>query len=260
MINKFKQEWILFLVAVGFFTRIPVPQHIFVDQQKLNRASRYFALVGLCLGVISGLVLACFYQLLPAAVAVILSMLSTVLITGAFHEDGLADTADGFGGGWTVNDKLAIMKDSRLGSYGAIALILTLLLKWQLLTALTTENIVTAMAAILLGHTLSRVLAASMIFTENYVRDIDGKSKPLATEQTFSDLWVLIATGLLVIIWLPWFECVLLVGGLILLRQLLVTIFQRQIQGYTGDTLGAAQQISEICVYLLLLALTGKAI
>ena len=254
MLQKLKQEWTLFLVAVGFFTRIPVPKSIFVDQNKLNRASRYFALVGLCVGVISAITLAFFVQFLPASIAVLLSMIASVLLTGAFHEDGLADTADGFGGGWTVADKLKIMKDSRLGSYGAIALILALLLKWQLLTTLASSHIIKAVATLLLAHTLSRVVAASFIFTERYVRDTEGKSKPLATKQTKSDLWFLLTSGLIVVAFFPWSQMIILALVLLLLRLLLVHFFERQIGGYTGDTLGAVQQISEIVIYLTLVA------
>lgn len=259
-----RQEWQLFLVAIGFFTRIPIPQHIFTDQTRLNRASRYFALVGLCIGMATSITLTLINFILPSSIAVLISMIVGILLTGAFHEDGLADTADGFGGGWTIENKLKIMKDSRLGSYGAIALILALFLKWQLLTLTANISISITIIALLLGHTLSRVFAASYIFTEQYVRDIDGKSKPLAIEQNSTDLQILTLSGALIImVSLFWFSLVqiaILLGCLMVTRYLFAMLLKKQIGGYTGDTLGAAQQIHEIIIYMLVLAFTSYLI
>ncbi|QDF68107.1 adenosylcobinamide-GDP ribazoletransferase [Shewanella sp. SNU WT4] len=251
------KEWQLMLVAIGFFTRIPVPASIQVDSDKLNHASRYFGLVGILMGSVCGLALVILAQWLPISVVVIIVMLLSVLLTGAFHEDGLADTADGFGGGWQVSDKLAIMKDSRLGTYGAVAILLILLLKWQALTLLAEHSLIAAVVALVLAHGLSRVLAASLIYTETYVRD-EGKSKPLANQQQPIDLGILLLTALVLVFSLPLSTIMVLGIGLISCRQLLVLWFRRQIGGYTGDTLGAAQQLSEVLIYLLLLAITGS--
>lgn len=127
--ESWHKEIDLFLVAMGYFTRIPMPKWVEVDADKLNKASRYFGLVGLLVGLLSAIVFWLTQNWLPAGVSVLLSMVTGVLLTGGFHEDGLADTFDGFGGGWTAEDKLRIMKDSRLGSYGALALMLVLMLK-----------------------------------------------------------------------------------------------------------------------------------
>jgi adenosylcobinamide-GDP ribazoletransferase len=182
-------------------------------------------------------------------------MVAGVLVTGAFHEDGLADTADGFGGGWTVEDKLRIMKDSRLGSYGALSLGLVLLLKWQLLVELALYSPMAAVSALVAGHTLSRVVASSLIFSEQYVRDDDtSKSKPIAQDQQLNDLFILIASGIFVLLWLNGLAAFVLFITLWLVRILLGGFFRKQIGGYTGDTLGAAQQISEVCCYLVILA------
>ncbi|BDM65704.1 adenosylcobinamide-GDP ribazoletransferase [Shewanella sp. NFH-SH190041] len=250
-----QQELTLFAVAVGFFTRVPVSASIFTDQERLNRASRYFALVGTAIGAICALVYLVAAEIWPVPVAVVLVMITSVVLTGGFHEDGLADTADGFGGGWRVADKLRIMKDSRLGSYGALALVLVLLLKWQLLLTLAQAQSGDMVLALILGHTLSRAVAASLIYSEQYVRDEDGKSKPLAQHQHVNDLWVLILTAVPGLLWLSGTEIFVLVAVLLLTRWLLVIGMRRQIGGYTGDTLGAAQQITELTVYLTLLPL-----
>ncbi|MBV7314746.1 adenosylcobinamide-GDP ribazoletransferase [Shewanella sp. NIFS-20-20] len=251
------QQWQLFLIAIGFFTRIPVPQSIQHDSEKLNRASRYFGVVGLVIAGVCALVMCGLAQLLPLSLAVVISMIVSVLLTGAFHEDGLADSADGFGGGWQVSDKLAIMKDSRLGTYGAVTLMLILLLKWQALLLIAEQSLTAVALALVLAHGLSRVLAATIIFSETYVRD-EGKSKPLANQQQAQDLAILLVTAAGLMLWLLGCGQALgsvlwLILSLVVTRQALVYWFRRQIGGYTGDTLGAAQQISEVLVYLVLL-------
>jgi len=251
--ESWHKEIDLFFVAMGYFTRIPMPKWVEVDADKLNKASRYFGLVGLLVGLLSAIVFWLTQNWLPAGVSVLLSMLTGVLLTGGFHEDGLADTFDGFGGGWTAEDKLRIMKDSRLGSYGALALIIVLMLKWQLLVELALYDPVVAGSAMIVAHTVSRVVAASLIFTEKYVRDDESsKSKPLAQHQGINELFILIASGVLVLV-LKGIAALSLLLIMIGLRRLIVVIFRRQIGGYTGDTLGAAQQICEIVCYFVLL-------
>ncbi|QSX36463.1 adenosylcobinamide-GDP ribazoletransferase [Shewanella sedimentimangrovi] len=256
----FKQELELFLIAVSFFTRIPVPLRLEMSPERLNRASRYFGLVGTLVGLVSAAVFYLVQWLLPASVAVILAMLTSVLLTGGFHEDGLADTADGFGGGWSAEEKLNIMKDSRIGSYGAMALVLALLLKFQLLAELALYSPASAASALVLGHTLSRVMAASIIISQPYVRlGEDSKSKPLAENMHWDELLVLLLCGFVLSLLLTGVGATLVLGlGLWLGRMLAVYLFKRQIGGYTGDTLGAAQQGLELWVYIMLLWLWSQ--
>ena len=244
----------LFFVALSFFTRLPIPSWVVIDAEKLNKSSRFFGVVGLVIGLISALVFWLVQLILPASIAVLVAMVVGVIATGGFHEDGLADTADGFGGGWTVEEKLLIMKDSRLGSYGALAIGLALLLKWQLLVELALYSPMAAISGFIVAHTLSRVVAASLIFSEKYVRDDSGKSKPLAQHQSLNDLFILLASGIFVLLWLNGFAAFALFIILWGVRFLLGSLFRGQIGGYTGDTLGAAQQVSEIVCYLVILA------
>ncbi|MEZ9593230.1 adenosylcobinamide-GDP ribazoletransferase [Shewanella sp. 10N.261.52.F9] len=254
--SQWQKQFNLFFIAMGFFTRIPMPKWIEVDADKLNKASRYFGLVGLLVGSISALVYSLMLYWVSPSIAIVFAMITSVLVTGGFHEDGLADTADGLGGGWTVEAKLSIMKDSRLGSYGALALVLALFLKWQLLTEIALFNPNNVSLALIVGHCLSRVLAASFIFSEQYVSDTDtSKSKPLAQHQGINELSILLASGVLVLLIVGAIPALMLVLGLCMVRFCLVKLFRKQLGGYTGDTLGAAQQVAELACYLLLLIL-----
>lgn len=256
--ESWHKEIDLFLVAMGYFTRLPMPKWVEVDVDKLNKASRYFGLVGLLVGLLSAIVFWLTQNWLPAGVSVLLAMVTGVLLTGGFHEDGLADTFDGFGGGRTAEDKLRIMKDSRIGSYGALALMLVLLLKWQMLVELALYDPVVAGSALIVAHTVSRVVAASIIFTEKYVREDEAsKSKPLSQRQGINELLILVASGVLVLLFLKGLAALSLLLVMIGLRRLFVVMFRRHIGGYTGDALGASQQISEIVCYFVLLVVGG---
>ena len=151
-----RRELEYFFGAVRFFTRLPVPAWVGHSSEALNRSARYFPAVGLLIGGIGALVYLGAAQLWPQAVAVLLSMAATIYATGAFHEDGLSDTVDGLGGGWEKLRILEIMKDSRVGSYGVVAMVLALLGKFLLLSSLEPALIPFALLA---GHALSRFCA-----------------------------------------------------------------------------------------------------
>ncbi|WP_299014306.1 adenosylcobinamide-GDP ribazoletransferase [uncultured Photobacterium sp.] len=251
-----KKQWQIFLVALAFFTRIPIPSDAPYSPQRLNQANRYFGVVGTIVGVISAIIYLATLTLFPPSIAVALAMIGSLLITGAFHEDGLADTFDGFGGGWKPEQKLEIMKDSRLGTYGACALVMVLGMKWITLTAIGDINPWLPTTALVVMHTLSRVCAASLIFAYPYVRaDQHSKVKPLANHQSLHDLWVLIVTGLIILLLLPLKTTLILIAVLLVTRSLCGKWFERQLGGYTGDCLGAAQQLCELTGYMTLLAL-----
>lgn len=247
---KIKAQLTLLLLAISFFTRIPVRLPEEISAEQLNQASRYFAVVGLLIGIVCALIYATSVDYLPKTLAVLMAMAASILLTGAFHEDGWADIWDGFGGGWSIEQKLDIMKDSRLGTYGAAALFIILLLKFQSLMALASP-----VMALIVANTLSRVIATSLIYNMPYVSlDATSKVKPLAQNLSNQSLLVLLVTGLLVSLWfLPLNECILLFVVLFMFRGILAFWFKKQLGGYTGDCLGAAQQSSEIVIYLTLL-------
>lgn len=250
-----KNQWQLVLLALSFFTRVPVKVSAEVDSEMLNKASRYFALIGLFIGLVCALVYAISLEVFPKNIAIILAIAVGILLTGAFHEDGWADVWDGFGGGWTVEQKLNIMKDSRLGTYGAASLFLILALKFFSLLALASPIV-----ALIVAHTLSRVVATSLIFDMPYVaEDATSKVKPLAQTLSNNSLKILLLTGAFVLfLSVEMTLAIVLIAILIVTRTVLKFWFTKQLGGYTGDCLGAAQQATEVVIYLSLIALSNQ--
>lgn len=251
-----KNEIKIFFTALMFYTRIPCPKWVGYSEENLNKATRYLPLIGWIVGSFGAVNLWIFSFILPISVAVILSVISTILLTGAFHEDGLADVCDGFGGGWNKEKILEIMKDSRIGAYGVIGLVLTLLLKIVLLTEISSLNLVFGIKTMLLAHILSRFTAVSVIFTHSYARaDASSKVKPIAkslSKESFFIALVITFPAFLLFqnIWI--FLCIVPV---FLLKSYLAAYFKKWIDGYTGDCLGAVQQLSEVTILLFCTAL-----
>lgn len=242
------RQWRLLKTALVFFTRVPLmlPDY---DEADLARSTRYFPLVGLLVGAFGALVFWLGDFLLPLELAVLLSMVATLLLTGAFHEDGLSDAVDGLGGGWEKEQVLTIMTDSRVGSYGAIAIVLALLIKFQALSHLSAAMIPLALVA---GHALSRFCATLVIAIQSYVKP-EGKAKPLATQITPGELLVAAVFGLLPLVLLD----IRLLSALVpvtLVWFWFSAKIRSRIGGYTGDCLGAMQQLTEVAFYLGLLA------
>jgi len=250
-----RRELEYFFGAVRFFTRLPVPGWVGHSAEALNRSARYFPAVGLLVGGIGALAFLGALQLWPQPVAVLLSMAATIYATGAFHEDGLSDTVDGLGGGWDKLRILEIMKDSRVGSYGVVAMVLALLGKFTLLASLDGDLVPYALLA---GHALSRFCATVLLATMDYVReDLLSKAKPLATRLSAGEMLVALAFVLGALALLPVEKAV---AGCVLAALAtfwLAGKFKRWLGGYTGDCLGATQQVSEIAFYLGLLAHWG---
>ena len=251
-----RRELEYFFGAIRFFTRLPVPHWVGHSAEMLNRSARYFSAVGLLVGAIGALVFIAAEQFWPQPVAVLLSMAATIYATGAFHEDGLADTVDGLGGGWDKLRILEIMKDSRVGSYGVLAMVLALLGKFVLLASL---GVTLVPFALLAGHSVSRFCSTMLLATLDYVReDLLAKSKPLATRLSGGELLFALLAALAALPFLP-FENALAACGLAALATIwLARKFRRWLGGYTGDCLGATQQVSEIAFYLGLLVSIAK--
>jgi len=146
-VNVLGYQLRLVLTAIQYFTRLPVPRWVGYSERQLNDASRYFPLVGILVGLFTGVVFVLTLRVFPQPIAVLLAMLSGILLTGGFHEDGLTDTCDGFGGGQDRPQILAIMKDSRVGSYGVLGLVFALLLKFSALAMLPAAQFVAISAA-----------------------------------------------------------------------------------------------------------------
>lgn len=254
-----------FLLAVQFFTRIPVTgalaNWVGFSPAMLRASAAHFPGVGWIVGGLSALVFGASLWLLPSLpaapwVAAIASTVFSVLLTGAFHEDGLADLADGLGGSPDRERALEIMKDSRIGSYGAVALVLALLAKVALLALLAQANATLAVFALFAAHVTSRTVPLLVIRTLPHVGDTpQSKSKPLAESISNGALlagllwWALAMAGVFWWMPAPWLWVSAVMGsllGLVWMWRLL----RRRLQGFTGDGLGATQQVGEVMFYV----------
>jgi len=263
-----KKELYIFFTALMFYTRIPCPKNIDHHPDYLNKASRYFPLIGWIVGGISFVVFYLSTFLFSNEIAIVLSIIAGILVTGAFHEDGFADVCDGFGGGWTKEKILLIMKDSAIGAYGAIGIVLLFLLKFESLTQLIKMNqssnfgIWNFNIGILLffitAHSLSRLAAVSIVFTHEYSReDATSKSKPIAQNYTWREVVGAFFFGLIPLLVLSYFQWQLFLAVIpvFVMRFFLARYFQKWIGGYTGDCLGATQQVCEVIFYLSIIAI-----
>jgi adenosylcobinamide-GDP ribazoletransferase len=241
----------LLLTAVQYFTRIRVPAWVGHEPERLTGAIRYFPAIGLIVGASGAAVMWLAALVLPSALPAILSTAVTILMTGAIHEDGLADTADGLGGGATRERALEIMKDPRIGVFGAIALILMLLLK---IATLSLMPLWAAMTALVAAHAFSRFCAVLVIFKCRYVGSADrSRSAPVVERVRIGDVIVAAVFGLPALALCGPRVIVAIVVALVLLGLLTRWCVQR-IGGYTGDTLGATQQVAEVSCYVALLS------
>ena len=250
----------LLLTAVQFYTRLPVPVWVGHSDNLLNKATVYFPVVGWLVGGVAAAVYVSGQLLFRNnGVALLLSLGASVLLTGAFHEDGFADTCDGFGSGWTKPKILEIMKDSRLGTYGAVGLGLLLGLKLVALRGLPATGVG---AALLVAHPLSRATALTCIFTHEYARENeDSKAKPVAKKISRAELAAGLLLGALPLLaYAGLTRCPTLLWVFVplgLVQTSMARYFHRWIGGYTGDCLGAIQQVAEVVIYLFLLILSA---
>lgn len=237
--------------AIMFFTRIPLPSSKNWDPEDLQRSAAWFPLVGWMVGSVAAGVWWAASQHWSPTVASGLSLAATLLLTGAFHEDGFADVCDGFGGGYSKDRVLEIMRDSRVGAFGAIGAAVMIGLKWQTVASLPVEA---GIWALIVAHAGSRAVAVGLMAVLPYVREEEGKAKPLASRIGAGRLCLALGLGLLPLGLAPsrwWWAG----GSIALLWLILARWFRSRIGGYTGDCLGAAQQVIELGIYLSIAAL-----
>jgi len=243
----------LFYLALSFFTRLPVPKTMIYSEALLNKANRYFSLVGLVIGLLLSINYVIVSAFFPTTIAVLFTMAISLMLTGAFHEDGLADMADGIGGAFAQQKRLAIMKDSRIGTYGSVTLLMSLLFKFFLLIELAKHDSNYLLFALVLSASLSRAVAGSLISAMPYVSDAEqSKSKPLAQKQSLAELIILILIGAAPLVFFSNEIVFILLLVLLIFRWLFKKWLMDKIGGFTGDCLGAGQQISELLIYLIL--------
>jgi len=248
----------LFFTALMFFTRIPCPAWIGYSKELLNNSLKYFTVMGWVIGGFSALILWISLFVFPLSVCILLSMSASILLTGALHEDGFTDVCDSFGGGWGKEQILTIMKDSRIGVYGAIGIILILSVKFAVLYEIACHSSSVLLFSMLNAHTSSRLMALMVIQSYNYVQDLDkSKTKPMANAKLgkskifFSFFTALIPMALFI----DHYYLILAMPICYIPKLYLGNYFKKHIGGYTGDCVGAVQQVCEISFYLAVLAL-----
>lgn len=259
-----KKEWKIFLTAVQFLTRLRVPASIAHDPEYLQEAPRYFPVIGWIVGGLSALAFLVFSRWVSIDAGILASMITGIFVTGAFHEDGFADVCDGFGGGWTREKILLIMKDSRIGAFGAIGLIGILASKFVLLKELSpyTPNLTNPSSSpfynyryfilsVLTAHSVSRLMPVLVMQVADYASDPNqSKSKDITSRRlSAGGLIVTAAVALAPYALLPWHFWLTLIPALYA-TYALNRYFRQWIGGYTGDCLGAIQQVTELVIYL----------
>lgn len=262
-----KKELRIFFTAMMFLTRLPVPRFTDHSPDYLEKSVRYFPLIGWIVAALSALPFLIFNKYISEDIAIAASIIAGILTTGAFHEDGFADVCDAFGGGWTKEKILLIMKDSRLGSYGVIGMISILFCKFLLLKELPKftpdlhepslnifYNYRYFLLTLFAAHSLSRLMPVLVMRYYEYVTDPDNsKSKPTAAQKpTFPALLAPIITALIPFVFMPW-QFLLTIVPVVYIAFSLAKYFKKWIGGYTGDCLGAIQQVSELSFYLCMI-------
>ena len=253
-----------YLLALQFFTRIPVTGGVArwagFSPELLRASAAHFPGIGLLVGLLAALVFGAAMLALPQStatpfVAAALCTVFSVLLTGAFHEDGLADVADGLGGSADRARALEIMKDSRVGAFGAIGIALALLTKLGLLALLGGIDWLLASAALVAAHVVSRFLPLLIVRLLPHVGDdATSRSKPLADHidarsLCVAALWLVVGLACAALELAP----LEILGGLLASAVGWVwmwRLFARRLQGFTGDCLGATQQVTELAFYL----------
>ncbi len=255
-----------YLLAVQFFTRIPITGKLAAwvgySPAMLRASAAHFPGVGWLIGALVGGLTWLLLALLPPSpyaplVAAVLGTAAGVWLTGAFHEDGLADVADGLGGSMDRDRALLIMKDSRVGAFGALALVLALLAKVALLALIGSVSAEVMCLSLFAAHVVSRALALVLIRAMPHVGDdASSKSKPLADQISpgslfIAFLWTFVAVSLVQYIYVD-IDLIVPVLAALLAMLWMWRLFWRRLQGFTGDCLGATQQVCELAFYLAL--------
>jgi adenosylcobinamide-GDP ribazoletransferase len=237
-----------FFNALRFMTIFPVPSsEAATAPDWLSRCAKYFPAVGICVGLVSAAALLLAESIWSPVIAALLAVATSIAVTGGLHEDGLADTADGFGGGWSVEKRLAIMKDSRIGAYGTLALGFGIALR---VTALAEMPLWTAAAALIAAHAAARITPAFVMNALPYAGDTAAmKVSYLDAPVSLHDMGFALIFVWCALVPLAWTSIPSVLSGLLfgaILATAIVLWARRLIDGYTGDVLGATEQMFEI--------------
>ncbi|MDQ1387354.1 MAG: adenosylcobinamide-GDP ribazoletransferase [Acidobacteriaceae bacterium] len=234
-----------FLVAAQFLTRFPVPRVRF-DPDSLSRAAKFFPVVGLIIGLGASVLQRIAAPHLSHPLVALLVLTFLVLITSGLHEDGLADTADGFGGGWNREQVLTILRDSRIGSFGALALVLSVLARFLLLSSLPVNRFT---AFIVSAHVLCRWTTLPLSYFLAPARESDGQGARIAQKISPASLLICTLLSFAIVFYFMRTQFWIPVLVAFVITALSGLYYSRRIGGVTGDCFGATNQLTEIAVY-----------
>ncbi|MBL0955418.1 MAG: adenosylcobinamide-GDP ribazoletransferase [Leptospira sp.] len=257
----------LFFICLAFLTRIPSPSWIGFKEEWLHNSIKYSPSVGLLLGSIQFVLFLLFQFLFGPTIGFTISLGFLLILTGAFHEDGFSDFCDGIGGGWKREDILLIMKDSRVGSFGAVGICLLVLLKvlganesfsyfqrknLPMISNLTNNfHLISVWLYFVSAHTLSRFLSVFVMKLLPYAKE-EGYAKPMAKEITWPQIQFASLLGVLPYLSLAYLHPNFFLSLLCIIPSYIymVRLMKQWIQGFTGDCLGAVQQVVETCIWI----------
>jgi len=234
-----------FLIAIQFLTRLPVPRSLVGTEGEIGQAVAFFPLVGIVVGGGGALLYAVLSRFLPATTCVLLVLIYSALITNAFHEDGLADSLDGFGGGWNKDETLNIMRDSRIGTFGALGLIFLVLAKYNLLSMLDSQQM---WRWLIVAHTASRWTVVPLCLWLPYARE-QGQGGLVARRVSRRAVLIATLTLAVVLLLLPWpvaFVALAITAAVVIISG---SYYRYRLNGITGDCLGATNQLVEVALY-----------
>ena len=242
-----KRELNIFFTGLSFFTRLPFPKWAEFKKEYQYEAIKYFPLAGVIIGVFAALIFYLANLVLPFNLSVILSLGLTTLFTGGLHEDGFMDVCDGFGGGWTSERILEIMKDSLIGAFGVTGIIFLVLTKFFCQYSVSASQLPWVLIA---AHASTRMAAATFVNTHQYARSENSKAKDYTQKLSAGNLIFAIITGVLPMFLLGHIKFFLILIPVYLCKFLLGRYFNKWIGGFTGDCIGATQQVCEVVFYL----------
>lgn len=249
-----------FLTSIIFYTRIPIKVKGEITAEDLGKATPYFPYIGLIFGAITFAVYWATSFFFDFGVAWILAIGAGFFVTGGFHEDGIADTADGIGGGWSPESILTIMKDSRVGTFASLCLWFILTTKWYALRSVslyysTADLLLIWMSIQVISRTWPLYFKTLLPYA---AADALSKSKPIGIHKFGNKEWVIALIPAIACLFLLWNLDLRFQFFCSLIFPLLVVLFLRKkcskwVGGYTGDILGAVQQGTELAIILAFL-------
>jgi adenosylcobinamide-GDP ribazoletransferase len=252
-----RRELDIFFTGLSFFTRVPFPKWAQFKKEYQHEAIKYFPIAGLIIGGVAAITFYLTNLVFPFNLSVILSMGATVLFTGALHEDGFMDVCDGFGGGWNRERILEIMKDSLIGAFGVTGIVFLVMTKFFCQYSISASELPFILLA---AHSVSRMFAASLVNSHQYARTENSKAKDYTQKLSTKNLIFMLFTGTLPILLLGNLKFFLILIPVFGSKFILGRYFNKWIGGFTGDCIGATQQVCEIVFYLSYMVILNQVI